>query len=544
MKIRFSLLILMLVSTLSSQKLTAQNNSKDTIFGPYQFYTVGYLKSSVDKSDYILATFDSSTKAIYSLNSIDPIVASPKTNFSLVRDAHRVNLFATIDKNNYSDYRYRILINDTTEIVHWSTPKEEKLASLDCANKKITLQMYNINYPNEISTVYLYNKLVPKPIIGSFSYIIGYKDKEDRIGYAVQNIDPKHNSNNNKVAIESGISNSFRLIVYKNDANILYQIYVTNLSATDPKPIKVPTKWSDYGKTQDGKHPVSFSTISEYFFRKPGNYKLTVVPQLPGSDSALLFKNKAASITFKILPPQKTFTLEQIIPVVGISALILGIGFWQYKTYQNKKLYKENRQKEMTKTQLSSIRSQLNPHFMYNALAGIQNLMNKNETEKANHYLGRFSRLTRNVLEGSVNDLISVANEEILLDDYLQMEQLRFGFQYAVDIDENINRENTEIPAMLLQPFADNAVKHGIAELKSNGRIHIHFSKNDENLVIRIKDNGAGFDTGKKQDGFGLKLSQKRIALLNEVYKESRITLKMQSDENGTDVSINLHNWI
>ena len=101
--------------------------------------------------------------------------------------------------------------------------------------------------------------------------------------------------------------------------------------------------------------------------------------------------------------------------------------------------------------------------------------MNKNETENANKYLSKFARLTRNVLDDK--ELISLSQEKTLLDDYLQMEQLRFGFKYEINTSANLDLENTEIPSMLLQPFVENAVKHGMAQKADNGKITIVFNK-------------------------------------------------------------------
>ncbi|MNL29701.1 Sensor histidine kinase YehU [compost metagenome] len=196
----------------------------------------------------------------------------------------------------------------------------------------------------------------------------------------------------------------------------------------------------------------------------------------------------------------------------------------------------------MAKLQLNSIRSQLNPHFLFNALSGIQNLMNKNETDNANKYLSKFARLTRNVLDDK--ELISLSQEKTLLDDYLQMEQLRFGFKYEINQSENLDLDNIEIPSMLLQPFVENAVKHGISQKAANGQIMISFTKQANDLVLTVTDNGNGFDTGKKNSGLGLPLSDSRIALLNSIYKENRFNLAIQSTTKGTKISLTLTDWL
>lgn len=227
---------------------------------------------------------------------------------------------------------------------------------------------------------------------------------------------------------------------------------------------------------------------------------------------------------------------------MAVLTCIFAIGFWQYKRNQHKKLAEVNQQKLLAQAQLDSVRAQLNPHFLFNALAGIQNLMNKNETDNANNYLTKFARLTRNVLDSK--ELISLSEEGTLLDDYLQMEQLRFGFQYQIHRSESLNAQNIEIPAMLLQPFVENAVKHGIAISGLEGKIEIDFMQQTADLILRIKDNGKGFNVENNYHGLGLKLSKNRMALLNTIYKNTPFVLEIQSGAKGTTVTITLSQWL
>lgn len=97
---------------------------------------------------------------------------------------------------------------------------------------------------------------------------------------------------------------------------------------------------------------------------------------------------------------------------------------------------------------------------------------------------------------------------------------------------------------MLLQPFVENAVKHGISQRATDGEVIITFVKQANDLVLTVTDNGNGFDTGKKNNGLGLQLSDSRIALLNSIYKENRFTLAKQSTTNGTKISLTLTDWL
>ncbi|WP_165953130.1 sensor histidine kinase [Pedobacter changchengzhani] len=282
--------------------------------------------------------------------------------------------------------------------------------------------------------------------------------------------------------------------------------------------------------------------LDKEYFEKPGKYTMFIYPKIGNTDFGMT--GNAKCIEFEIGAPDY-FTAKQLaiyLLIVGSGlGIIAGLVIYYIKRKGKRKLLAEQQQKDIAKTQLASIRSQLNPHFMFNALAGIQSLMNDQKTKEANQYLNKFSRLTRNVLDNK--ELISLAEEKTLLDDYLQMEQLRFGFRYEINVEPNVDL-NIEIPAMLLQPFVENAVKHGIAEKGKQGEVCIRFIKQEKNLILELKDNGKGFDTSKTYEGYGLQLSKNRILLLNGIYKEDTILLTMNSESDGINITITLTNWL
>ncbi|MBC9934445.1 sensor histidine kinase [Chitinophaga qingshengii] len=242
------------------------------------------------------------------------------------------------------------------------------------------------------------------------------------------------------------------------------------------------------------------------------------------------------------------FVKSTVLPVAimilsGLVSLVLLTLFVVVRRKQKRKLKYQEQQTREAKLRLQSIRSQLNPHFVYNALAGIQNLMNKNDNAAANTYLNRFSRLSRRVLEDADRDLITVEEEITLLDDYLKMEQLRFGFVYTITVDNRIDAVNTEIPSMLVQPFVENAVKHGMVTLKE-GHVSVRFENTAKGIKVVIEDNGTGFDLAAATEGVGLELSKNRISLLNEVYKHTPVSLQVGSGETGTTITITLNDWL
>jgi len=278
--------------------------------------------------------------------------------------------------------------------------------------------------------------------------------------------------------------------------------------------------------------------------RKAGNYELVVVPAfLKSSANKELYSGKTASIKF-VIHPSNLVNASYVI-LYSILFLILALLFFVwYKRRQKRRIRQQQQLTKEAKLKLEAVRSQLNPHFIFNALAGIQNLMNKNEIDKAQNYLASFSRITRSVLDNSTKELITVEEEIKWLTDYLEMEQLRFGFQYIINVDGKLDKHNLEIPAMLLQPFVENAIKHGISSIREVGHIAISFHKANNDIRIFIDDNGKGYDASQEYNGAGLALSKSRIALLNTVYKNNPAQLSMDSTANGTKVIITLKNWL
>lgn len=163
---------------------------------------------------------------------------------------------------------------------------------------------------------------------------------------------------------------------------------------------------------------------------------------------------------------------------------------------QNASIKKQQAEIEIINKALRSraLRAQMNPHFLFNALNSIQHFIMQKETNSALSYISKFSKLIRQVLENSVNETVTVENEIKALVLYLDLEQLRFenAFTYTIEIDETIDRQNTEIPSMLLQPYVENAVLHGLVKRSTPGILKIKMLNQYEYLMCVIEDNGIG----------------------------------------------------
>lgn len=209
-----------------------------------------------------------------------------------------------------------------------------------------------------------------------------------------------------------------------------------------------------------------------------------------------------------------------------------------------RRLAKEKAKKAGLAERLRSMQAQLNPHFIFNALGSIQALMNKQENDKAHQYLSTFGSLLRNVLTNSNQDNTTLDQEMRSLEAYLQLEQLRFRFQYSITVAADIQTSIVSLPVMLLQPLAENAVRHGIAGMEEKGYIRISFTKEASNLLATIEDNGKGFDTTQPTTGYGLKLVREKIQLINTLQEQQAIHYDLYSTGAGTTVLLTFKNWL
>lgn len=203
---------------------------------------------------------------------------------------------------------------------------------------------------------------------------------------------------------------------------------------------------------------------------------------------------------------------------------------------------------------LKSLRSQMNPHFIFNALNSVNSFIALNDERTANKYLSDFSFLMRAVLENSEEDFIPLQKEIELLELYTKLEHFRFKdkFDYTIIIDESIDVEAFEIPPMLLQPYIENAVWHGLRYKSEKGILKIEIKKMSENeIAIAIIDDGIGrerskslkTDNQKKHNSKGLSNIKKRIKILNDMYKDKvdvTISDYQDTDDAGTKVEVTL----
>ena len=208
-------------------------------------------------------------------------------------------------------------------------------------------------------------------------------------------------------------------------------------------------------------------------------------------------------------------------------------------------IIRSNREKRQANAmlELKSLRAQMNPHFIFNSLNSVNSFISKNDDRSANKYLSQFSRLMRMVLENSKHDFVSLESEIEILKLYLELEHLRFQdkFDYDFNIGEDIKKDEIEIPPMLIQPFIENAVWHGLRYLEEKGTLLVSVKKQKGKLLWIIEDNGIGREksaelkTKNQQIGksTGMKNIDARLRILNKMNKTD-MQVQVVDLNNGT----------
>jgi len=236
-----------------------------------------------------------------------------------------------------------------------------------------------------------------------------------------------------------------------------------------------------------------------------------------------------------------------IYSLIGGLILLLAAAYFMFKNIKQQKL-------NNNLLALKSLRSQMNPHFIFNALNSVNSFIATSDERSANKYLSDFSLLMRAVLENSEEDFIPLKKEIELLELYTKLEHFRFQdkFDYLIDLDKDVDVNAFQIPPMLLQPYIENAVWHGLRYKKSIGFLSIHIGQqNMDELTITISDNGIGRKKSKalktknqqRQNSKGMGNIKKRVAILNEMYKDKVdvfIDDFQENEDTGTKVVVTL----
>lgn len=242
------------------------------------------------------------------------------------------------------------------------------------------------------------------------------------------------------------------------------------------------------------------------------------------------------TLSITINKPWWQLTWVIISGILLLLLLIYSIYRWRSNIIKKRESEKALLKQQMTELEQTALRSQMNPHFIFNCLSSIQQLVLTGNKEEANEYLVKFSRLIRKTLELSARPYISIAQEKNYLSEYLVLEQLRMpkGFEFDFSIHDNIDLYKTEIPNMMLQPIVENSIRHGIKHLENRkGKIDIAFHQVNRCIRCIVSDNGVGRNktTGTVEltphKSYGMSIVQKRLTGLPD-YSPNNYFLKIE----------------
>lgn len=286
--------------------------------------------------------------------------------------------------------------------------------------------------------------------------------------------------------------------------------------------------------------------VAEYTRVEPGSY----VFRVRGSNNDGYWNNEGTSLHIIILPPWWDTLLFRIVFGALIFALLWTFIYWRIRTIKRKHEVEKKVlaiEKELFDIQQKALQLQMNPHFIFNSLNAIQSFVISSNTDKAIHYLSKFSQLMRRILANSRESSIPLKDELIALKHYMDIERLRFDnkFDYEVVVDPDIDEEFMEIPPMIIQPFVENAILHGLIHSAEEGHISVNLILRSNYIFCTIEDNGVGREkaqkikdeSGIKRKSRGMLITRERLEVLNkqnvDKFAVQIIDLK---DENGMAV--------
>lgn len=293
------------------------------------------------------------------------------------------------------------------------------------------------------------------------------------------------------------------------------------------------------------------TTTLNFAALRPGKYLLEV----KGSNNEGVWSNELASFAFNIKPPFYFSWWFISGAILLIAALAFAWYRYRIRMVQNEEMLKTTFARQMAEVEMKALRAQMNPHFIFNSLNSINRYIVKSDQATASGYLTRFAKLIRLILDSSTAETTTLENEIQLLKLYIEMEQLRFEDAFTVDfqVDDAIaHNVSFLIPSMLIQPFVENAIWHGLLHKKSRGELLVHFSLKAENRIqVIVQDNGIGREAAKalkskellKEKSHGMKITGDRMDMVKVLYgMEATAQVEDLTDEKaiatGTRVTI------
>ncbi|AQX51303.1 sensor histidine kinase [Elizabethkingia anophelis] len=372
---------------------------------------------------------------------------------------------------------------------------------------------------------------------------------------------------------DSGVYYSKKSFQYLESTNRLNPVAFINLAINyqGNKEFDSAIKYSDEGIKWSVKHKDS-SGMAEFYavlsdaYKGKGDYKnslknIDTFYKLRLKNINDIQKDKVYEIEQKFKSENKDLTISSLktknklnnriilqqkwlMFIVGATFLLGGFVLYNFLKRKNlqsraERLLVEN---DKLKLEQKTFQLKISPHFIFNTVSNLQGLISEKETTKSISYLTKFARLMRNILEFEKEDFISIEDEIRLLEDYMQLQQMRFktSFEYSITVDDNIEPYLQLIPPMLLQPFVENSIVHGFGNIDYIGKINIIFENKTGNMEIIIQDNGRG-EAAQNVDGnkqsLSTSITRQRLKVL---FPKTNSYVHTMAQDNGFRVEISI----
>ncbi|HXD79480.1 MAG TPA: histidine kinase [Puia sp.] len=286
----------------------------------------------------------------------------------------------------------------------------------------------------------------------------------------------------------------------------------------------------DWTRVENGR--LSFNNLA------PGEYTLSV----KGGNKLTGLATATDSLLLTVLPYwYQSLWFRTLIGLVILSLIFLAVR-WRIAHIHHEAEFRQ----KIADTELQALRAQMNPHFIFNSLNSIENFIMKNERWLASDYLNKFARLFRMILHSSRNELVPFARDLEALQLYVDLERLRYGnrFEYETDIDQQLVDGEFRVPSLLIQPYVENAIVHGLAlSTRDDGYVQVSATLNGEYICYRITDNGVGRAlagearraNNPNHQSVGLAITETRINIFSHQQNSAgRVTITDLSNEDGT----------
>ena len=301
-----------------------------------------------------------------------------------------------------------------------------------------------------------------------------------------------------------------------NDNNITF--HYSGISLTNYAKVRYSHILEGFEKSWS---PPSKERLVTYSNLPSGKYTFKVI----SSNNEGLWNKTPVTFEFTISTPfWKSWEFIVLMVLLIIATTFLTVRY-RIRKIKISEIKKTELNKKIAHIESQALRAQMNPHFIFNTLSSIQHYISNNNTDEALKYLSKFAKLMRKIMENSKQQMIAVAEEINALNLYLELEAMRFDkkFQYIIDIDPNIDQNYDRIPSMLIQPYVENAIIHGLLPKEGVGKISIVLQKQGDTILCIIEDTGIGREksmTFKKNrvqqhKSMGMSITQERLDILN-----------------------------